>query len=105
MLLTVSEDAVGARLVGGGRPLLTEGIASWRRIAAERDPIYRALADVTVDTSRRPMTRSRPSSPSSCTRRSTTAGRTEHVSRKQHRQQEAQGDPFLLWWILPAVVL
>ena len=36
--------------------LLTAGIASWRRIAAERDPIYRELADVTVDTSRRPMT-------------------------------------------------
>lgn len=57
VLLTVSEDAVVARLAGGRRPLLTAGIASWRSIAAERDPIYRALADVTVDTSRRPMTR------------------------------------------------
>lgn len=56
VLLTVSEEAVTARLAGGRRPLLTEGIASWRRIAAERDPIYRSLADVTVDTSRRPMT-------------------------------------------------
>jgi shikimate kinase len=56
VLLTVSEDAVEERLAGGKRPLLTEGIASWRRIAAERDPIYRELADVTVDTSRRPMT-------------------------------------------------
>lgn len=55
VLLTVSEDAVGARL-GGGRPLLTDGVASWRRIAGEREPIYRRLADVTVDTSRRPMT-------------------------------------------------
>lgn len=56
VLLTVSEDAVVARLVGGKRPMLTEGIASWRRIAAEREPVYLALADVTVDTSRRPMT-------------------------------------------------
>lgn len=57
VLLTVSEEAVLERLAGGRRPLLTEGIASWRRIAGEREPIYRALADVTVDTSRRPMTR------------------------------------------------
>ena len=56
VLLTVSEEAVVARLAGGKRPLLTEGIASWRRIASEREPIYRELADVTVDTSRRPMT-------------------------------------------------
>jgi shikimate kinase len=56
VLLTVSEEAVEARLAGGRRPLLTEGIATWRHIAAEREPIYRRLADVTVDTSRRPMT-------------------------------------------------
>jgi shikimate kinase len=56
VLLTVSEDAVSARLADGRRPLLTEGIASWRRIAAERAPIYAELADVVVDTSRRPMT-------------------------------------------------
>ena len=56
VLLTVSEEAVVERLAGGRRPLLTEGIASWRRIASEREPIYRELADVTVDTSRRPMT-------------------------------------------------
>ena len=57
VLLTVSEEAVAARLESGSRPLLTEGLASWRRIAAEREPLYRALADVTVDTSRRPMTK------------------------------------------------
>ena len=56
VLLTVSEDAVVARLAGGRRPLLTEGVASWRRIAAEREPVYAELADVVVDTSRRPMT-------------------------------------------------
>ncbi len=57
VLLSVSEEAVVARLARGRRPLLTEGIASWRRIAAERAPLYAGLADVTVDTSRRPMTR------------------------------------------------
>ena len=56
VLLLVSEEAVAARLDGGKRPLLTDGIASWRRIAAEREPVYRGLADVVVDTSRRPMT-------------------------------------------------
>jgi shikimate kinase len=57
VLLTVSAEAVAARLAGSARPLLTDGVDSWRRIAAEREPVYRALADVTVDTSRRPMTR------------------------------------------------
>ena len=57
VLLTVSEEAVAARLESGSRPLLTEGLTSWGRIAAAREPLYRALADVTVDTSRRPMTR------------------------------------------------
>jgi shikimate kinase len=56
VLLTVSEEAVEARLADGRRPLLTDGLASWRRIAAEREPLYRELADVAVDTSRRPMT-------------------------------------------------
>jgi shikimate kinase len=56
VLLTVTEEAVAARLAGGKRPLLTEGLRSWRRIAEEREPIYRELADLTVDTSRRPMT-------------------------------------------------
>jgi len=57
VLLTVTEEAVAARLASGSRPLLTDGLDSWRRIAAEREPLYLALADVTVDTSRRPMTK------------------------------------------------
>ncbi|RIX28896.1 shikimate kinase [Amnibacterium setariae] len=56
VLLTVSEQAVAARIGDGRRPLLTDGLESWRRIAAEREPVYAALADVVVDTSRRPMT-------------------------------------------------
>jgi shikimate kinase len=56
VLLTVSEEAVAARLTGGRRPLLTDGIDSWRRIRDERAALYETLADVTVDTSRRPIT-------------------------------------------------
>ena len=56
VLLTVSEEAIGPRIAGGGRPLLADGVDSWRRILAERLPVYQALADVVVDTSRRPMT-------------------------------------------------
>ena len=55
VLVTVSEAAVERRLGGASRPLVADGIASWRRIAAEREPIYRSLADVVVDTSTRPM--------------------------------------------------
>jgi shikimate kinase len=57
VLLTVSEDAVAARIgAGTRRPLLTDGIDSWRRIRDERAALYESLADVTVDTSRRPIT-------------------------------------------------
>lgn len=60
VLLTVQEGAVADRLAGSRRPLLTDGpptdrLASWRRIAAERAPVYAALADIIVDTSRRPV--------------------------------------------------
>jgi len=55
VLLTVDEAAVAARLANGTRPLLVDGLASWRRIADERAATYAALADVVVDTSRRPM--------------------------------------------------
>jgi shikimate kinase len=56
VLLTVSEEAVAARIAGSRRPLLSDGIESWRRIRDERAPLYAALADVTEDTSRRPIT-------------------------------------------------
>ncbi|WP_375400373.1 shikimate kinase [uncultured Amnibacterium sp.] len=65
VLLTVAETAVADRLAGSRRPLLTgplvtdgpptDRLASWRRIAAERAPVYAALADLTVDTSHRPV--------------------------------------------------
>jgi shikimate kinase len=56
VLLTVSEEAVAARLGSGRRPLLTDGIATWRRIRDERADIYASLADLVVDTSSRPIT-------------------------------------------------
>jgi len=55
ILLTVDEAAVADRLTSGSRPLLVDGLDSWRRIAAERDVVYRGVADLVVDTSRRPM--------------------------------------------------
>lgn len=55
VLVTVDDAAAERRIAGGGRPLVADGIASWRRIAAEREPLYRELADIVVDTSRTPM--------------------------------------------------
>lgn len=56
VLLTVSPEAVEARLAGSSRPLLQRGgIDAWRAIAADRDPVYRELASVVVDTSHRPV--------------------------------------------------
>ncbi|KAA9110554.1 shikimate kinase [Microbacterium rhizomatis] len=53
VLLTVSPDIVRARIGGQNRPLLNDGdpIAQWRRIYAERHPLYEEVADVTFDSS------------------------------------------------------
>jgi shikimate kinase len=53
--LSVSAQAVEARLSGGKRPLLRDGIADWKRIYSERRPIYEALASIRFDTSHRPL--------------------------------------------------
>ncbi|WP_370544731.1 shikimate kinase [Frigoribacterium sp. VKM Ac-2530] len=56
VLLTVTPEAVADRLAGSSRPLLAQGgMDAWRAIALEREPVYRSLADVVVDTSRRPV--------------------------------------------------
>jgi len=56
VLLTVTPEAVEARIAGSARPLLqTGGMAAWRAIADERAPLYRSLADVELDTSDRPV--------------------------------------------------
>lgn len=58
VFLTVSEEAVADRLRGAGRPLLAgedDPVERWRTIFAERRDWYEGVADLTVDTSRRPM--------------------------------------------------
>jgi shikimate kinase len=67
VLLRVDAQAVASRLSAGNRPLLTagpgpagvseSGLDRWRRILAERTPVYESLADVAIDTSRRPVAR------------------------------------------------
>lgn len=58
VLLRVDADAVAARLAGGNRPLLADGgLERWTTILAERVPVYEALADIDLDTSRRPVAR------------------------------------------------
>jgi shikimate kinase len=58
VLLTVSPEAVAERIAGTNRPLLASGgLDAWTTIADERAATYAALAHVTVDTSRRPMSR------------------------------------------------
>lgn len=55
VLLTVSLEAVAARINDGKRPLV-RGIESWHELVAKRMPLYESLADYRADTSRRPMT-------------------------------------------------
>ncbi|MEJ1087508.1 shikimate kinase [Microbacterium sp. Mu-80] len=58
VFLTVSADAVAARIGGSSRPLLNgddDPVARWRTIFEQRRGWYEELADLTVDTSRRPM--------------------------------------------------
>jgi shikimate kinase len=58
VLLTVTAEAVAARIAGSDRPLIAEGgIAAWQAILDQRSPTYTELADVVLDTSRRPMSR------------------------------------------------
>ena len=57
VLLTVSAEAVAARLASGTRPLVRGGIADWQRITDARMPLYTRLAGVTFDTSRIPTSR------------------------------------------------
>lgn len=51
--LTVSADAVSARIRKPTRPLLRDGIASWNTLLAQRRGIYERLATRTVDGSHR----------------------------------------------------
>ncbi|MFC4139451.1 MULTISPECIES: shikimate kinase [unclassified Microbacterium] len=55
--LTVTAAAVAARITGGGRPLLAgeDPVARWEEIFQARRGWYEEVADLTVDTSKRPM--------------------------------------------------
>jgi shikimate kinase len=58
--LSVSAQAVASRLAGGARPLLAgkpDPTARWQTIYEERRALYDELADVTFDTSTRPMSK------------------------------------------------
>ena len=60
VLLTVSPEAVSARIAGDGRPLLhgdEDPVQRWTRIFAERRALYEDVADAHFDTSRVPMSR------------------------------------------------
>lgn len=46
---------MASRLAHGNRPLLTDGIESWKKIYETRKPIYESVADLTVDTSNKPL--------------------------------------------------
>jgi len=55
--LTVTADAVLARMDTSKRPLLADGPEAWQRIYDERREIYAMLATMTFDTSTGPITR------------------------------------------------
>lgn len=46
---------MSSRLSGGGRPLITDGLDSWRKIYAERKHSYESIANFEVDTSNKPL--------------------------------------------------
>jgi shikimate kinase len=54
VLLTVRPEAIATRIANGKRPLVTD-LESWKRLVAQRRPLYESLADYTADTSRRPI--------------------------------------------------
>ncbi len=53
LLVTVSPEAVQRRLGGTARPLLRDGMESWKRIVEERREVYEQLATRTIDSSHR----------------------------------------------------
>lgn len=56
VLLTTTAEAVADRIGNGKRPLVRGGVVDWTRIYESRRAVYESLADLTVDTSRRPIT-------------------------------------------------
>ena len=56
--LQVSREAVRPRLAGGNRPMIANGgLDRWSAILEARRPLYEAVADLSIDTSRRSVAR------------------------------------------------
>ncbi|CAN5289674.1 hypothetical protein BH09ACT5_BH09ACT5_05000 [soil metagenome] len=53
--LTVSPEAVEARISGGKRPLVKDGIGAWKDLVERRRAVYDRLSQLTSDTSHRPL--------------------------------------------------
>lgn len=53
--LTISPDAVAARLTGTKRPLVADGLSAWTALVEARQPVYDRLSQITVDTSSQPL--------------------------------------------------
>ena len=51
ILMTVSEEAVMHRINNNKRPLLKDGLDSWKQLVNKRQPIYERLAKVSFDSS------------------------------------------------------
>ncbi|MET4637060.1 shikimate kinase [Mycetocola sp. 2940] len=55
VLLTITGEAVAARIKTEKRPLLKNGTGEWQRIYDERRPVYERLATISFDTSSEPI--------------------------------------------------
>ena len=53
--LSTDGKHMASRLAGGNRPLLKDGLADWRRIYESRRELYEQVADLTIDTSGKPL--------------------------------------------------
>lgn len=51
VLLTVDPEVIATRIDNAKRPLIKNGISDWKKLVAERTPIYTRLAKLTCDTS------------------------------------------------------
>lgn len=53
--LSTDGKHIASRLKSGNRPLIQNGVEDWRRIYAERKPIYQETADFEINTSGQPI--------------------------------------------------
>jgi shikimate kinase len=55
IFLATNGRHIGSRLVGGNRPLLSNGYEDWLKIYETRKPLYEKLANISIDTSGKPL--------------------------------------------------